>query len=80
MSIRLLVPNEQREGCGAAHGRRGDACNAGSKGDGKPDLDGERARRVGIVERNVLEKRRTATVRVGAHGERQFCQHPGVDV
>ena len=49
-------------------------------GDGKADLDGERARRVGIVERNVLEKRRAAAVRVGAHGERQFCQHPGVDV
>ena len=46
VSICLLVPNEQREGCGAAHGRRSDACNAGAKGDGKPDLDGERARRV----------------------------------
>ena len=46
VSICLLIPNEQREGCGAAHGRRGDACNAGAKGDGKPDLDGERARRV----------------------------------
>ena len=46
VSICLLVPNEQREGCGAAHGRRGDACNAGAKGDGKPDLDGERARGV----------------------------------
>lgn len=80
VSIRLLVSNEQREGCGATHGGRSDACNAGSKGDGKSDLDGERARRVGIVERNVLEKRRAATVRVGAHGERQFCQHPGVDV
>ena len=41
VSIRLLVPNAQREGRGAAHGRRGDACNAGAKGDGKPDLDGE---------------------------------------
>ena len=46
VSICLLVPNEQREGCGAAHGRRSDACNAGAKGDGKPDLDGERARGV----------------------------------
>ena len=46
VSICLLVPNEQREGCGAAHGRRGDACNAGAKGDGKSNLDGERARRV----------------------------------
>ena len=46
VSICLLVPNEQREGCGTAHGRRSDACNAGAKGDGKPDLDGERARRV----------------------------------
>ena len=80
VAIRLLVANEQREGCGTAHGGRCDACNAGSKGDGKSDLDGERARRVGIVERNVLEKRRAATVRVGANGERQLCQHPGVDV
>ena len=80
VSICLLVPNEQCEGCGATHSGRSDACNAGSKGDGKSDLDGERARRVGIVERNVLEKRRAAAVRVGAHGERQFCQHPGVDV
>ena len=80
VSICLLVPNEQREGCGAAHGRRSDACNAGAKGDGKPDLDGERARRVGIVERNVLEKRRAAAVRVGTHGERQLRQHPGIDV
>ena len=39
--VRLLVPNEQGEGCGAAHGRRSDACNAGAKGDGKPDLDSE---------------------------------------
>ena len=46
VSICLLIPNEQREGCGAAHGRRSDACNAGAKGDGKPDLDGERARGV----------------------------------
>ena len=80
MSICLLVPNEQREGCGTAHGRRSDACNAGSKGDGKSDLDGERARRVGIVERNVLEKRRAAAVRVGTHSERQLRQHPRVDV
>lgn len=41
VSICLFVSNEQREGCGAAHGRRSDACNAGAKGDGKPDLDGE---------------------------------------
>lgn len=80
VAVRFLVPNEQCEGCGATHSGRSDACNAGSKGDGKSDLDGERARRVGIVERNVLEKRCAATVRVGAHGERQFCQHPGVDV
>ena len=80
VSICLLVPNEQREGCGTAHGRRSDACNAGSKGDGKSDLDGERARRVGIVERNVLEKRRAAAVRVGTHSERQLRQHPRVDV
>ena len=80
VAVRFLVPNEQCEGCGATHSGRSDACNAGSKGDGKSDLDGERARRVGIVERNVLEKRRAATVRVGAHGERQFCQHPRVDV
>ena len=39
--VRLLVPNEQGEGCGATHGRRSDACNAGAKGDGKPDLDSE---------------------------------------
>ena len=46
VAVRLLVPNEQCEGCGATHGGRSDACNAGSKGDGKSDLDGERARRV----------------------------------
>ena len=41
VAVRLLVPNEQCEGCSTAHGGRSDACNAGSKGDGKSDLDGE---------------------------------------
>ena len=41
VAVRPLVPNEQCEGCSTAHGGRGDACNAGAKGDGKPDLDGE---------------------------------------
>ena len=80
VAVRLLVPNEQCEGRGTAHGGRSDACNAGSKGDGKPDLDGERSRRIGIVERNVFEERRTAAVRVGAYRERQLCQHPRIDV
>ena len=41
VAVRLLVSNEQCEGRGATHGRRSDACNAGAKGDGEPDLDSE---------------------------------------